>query len=217
MYTIFCGYVWYMYGILSACYYWKVTVTCHYKNKGEVEPMDWKIDESFRKKALKFKNDYYCLFDEMEKPMEKLAGEVVWYLKQGGLWNDQDAVLNVICVLPGCHFRYFLYSHYYEITDKPHEIITQPECKVWKVDREMLLKIERISDGYEEKQKQLQQMESGAEKEILDYLNGTGLWDHAEAVHEMRCCLPICLLRSKLDERYYELQDAKRGDLTEKD
>ena len=59
-----------MYGILSACYYWEVTVTCHYKNEGKVEHMDWKIDESVREKVLKFKADYEQLFQEMAGPMK---------------------------------------------------------------------------------------------------------------------------------------------------
>lgn len=173
--------------------------------------MEWKTDGTARKKALKFKEDYERLFQEMTGSMESLAGEVVGYLKRENLWDDQEAVLNVISVLPGCWFRFRLYSRYYEIADKPHKVVTNPECKVWKADREILRKVQDFAEDYEEKEKRLLQMEADAEKELTDYLKRTGLWDDWEAVHEMRCCLPICLVREKLDGRYYELWNKKKN------
>lgn len=111
--------------------------------------MEWKTDGTARKKALKFKEDYERLFQEMTGSMESLAGEVVGYLKRENLRDDQEAVLNVISVLPGCWFR--LYSRYYEIVGKPHKVVTNPECKVWKADREILRKAQDFAEDYEEK------------------------------------------------------------------
>lgn len=173
--------------------------------------MEWKIDESIREKVLKFKGDYERLFSEMTDPMGNLSEEVIVYLKQNNLWGDQEAILNVICVLPGCHFRHYLYSHYYKITDKPDEIITNPECKVWKVDREILLKIQSAAEEYEERENCLRQMRDAFEKEIFQYLQETGLWDNAEALVEMRLLLPTCLIQHKLDERWYELYQKENG------
>lgn len=167
--------------------------------------MGWKTNETIRNKAQKFKEDYSRLFDERHESMKRIVDVVVPYMKQEHLWEDREAILNVICVLPGCHFRFYMYSHYYEITDKPHEIITNPDCGVWKVDREILLKIQDFADDYEEKELSLQRMEDSAKKEIITYLEETGLWNDLQAVHEIRCCLPICLLQSKLDDRYREL------------
>lgn len=113
--------------------------------------MGWKTDETIRNKAQKFKEDYSRLFDERHESMKRIVDVVVPYMKQEHLWEDREAILNVICVLPSCHFRFYMYSHYYEITDKPHEIITNPDCGVWKVDREILLKIQDFADDYEEK------------------------------------------------------------------
>ncbi len=134
--------------------------------------MEWKIDGTARKKALKFKEDYERLFQEMTGSMESLAGEVVGCLKQENLWDDQEAVLNVISVLPGCWFRSRLYSRYYEIADKPHKVVTNPECKVWKADREILRKAQDFAEDYEEKEKRLLQMEEDADKELTDYTHG---------------------------------------------
>lgn len=212
MYTIFCGYVWHMYGILSACYYWEVTVTCHYKNEGKVEHMDWKIDESVREKVLKFKEDYELLFQEMTGPMKKLAGEVIEYLQQKELWEDPEAILNVIGVLPGCYFRFTLYRQYYEIKDKADGSAADLNCKVRKVDREILRRVQDAAEDYEEKEGRLRQMQKEAEKLILGYLKETGLWDDLEAIQEMRCCLPICVLQHKLDERWYELWVGENGE-----
>lgn len=212
MYTIFCGYVWHMYGILSACYYWEVTVICHYKNEGKVEHMDWKIDESVREKVLKFKADYEQLFQEMAGPMKKLAGEVIEHLQQKKLWEDPEAILNVISVLPGCYFRFTLYRQYYEIKDKADGSTADLNYKVRKVDREILRKVQDAAEDYEEKEGRLRQMQKEAEKLILGYLKETGLWDDLEAIQEMRCCLPICVLQHKLDERWYELWVGENGE-----
>lgn len=173
--------------------------------------MEWKTDETIRKKAQKFKEDYNSLFDERHESMKGIVDVVVPYMKREHLWEDLEAILNVICVLPSCHFRVYMYSHYYEITGKPHEIITNPDCGVWKVDREILLKIQDFADDYEEKELRLRQMERSAKKEIMTYLEETGLWNDLQAVHEMRCCLPICLLQHNLNERYYELLMAENG------
>lgn len=212
MYTIFCGYVWHMYGILSACYYWEVTVICHYKNEGKVEHMDWKIDESVREKVLKFKADYEQLFQEMAGLMKKLAGEVIEHLQQKKLWEDPEAILNVISVLPGCYFRFTLYRQYYEIKDKADGSTADLNYKVRKVDREILRKVQDNAEDYEEKEGRLRQMQKEAEKLILGYLKETGLWDDLEAIQEMRCCLPICVLQHKLDERWYELWVGENGE-----
>lgn len=212
MYTIFCGYVWHMYGILSACYYWEVTVICHYKNEGKVEHMDWKIDESVREKVLKFKADYEQLFQEMAGPMKKLAGEVIEHLQQKKLWEDPEAILNVISVLPGCYFRFTLYRQYYEIKDKADGSAADLNCKVRKVDQEILRKVQDAAEDYEEKEGRLRKMQKEAEKLILGYLKETGLWDDLEAIQEMRCCLPICVLQHKLDERWYELWVGENGE-----
>lgn len=196
----------------SACYYWEVTVTCHYKNYGKVEHMDWKIDESVREKVLKFKEDYELLFQEMAGSMKKLAGEVIEYLQQKELWEDPEAILNVIGVLPGCYFRFTLYRQYYEIKDKADGSAADLNCKVRKVDQEILRRVQDAAEDYEEKEGRLRQMQKKAEKLILGYLKETGLWDDLEAIQEMRCCLPICVLQHKLDERWYELWVGENGE-----
>lgn len=175
--------------------------------------MQWRIDKTVREKALKFKEDYEKLFEDMRVPIRQLSGEVNQYLEWEDLWNDQEAILNVISVLPpGCHYYRYLYSHYYEITDKSDEIIANFECKVWKVDGDLLAKIQNIAEEYEENEKRLRRMHKKAEKEIMEYLESTGLWDDLEAVHEMRCCLPLCLLQDNLNKRYYELFMKENGD-----
>ncbi|MDO4308426.1 MAG: hypothetical protein Q4C77_16525 [Eubacteriales bacterium] len=180
--------------------------------------MQWRIDKTVREKALKFKADYEKLFEDMSVPMQQLASEVNQYLKRENLWNDQEAILNVIRVLPpGSYYGWRLFTHYYRITDKPDVIISNFECEVWKVDRDVLMKIQNVAEEYEKNEKHLRRMHKKAEQEIMEYLKSTGLWDDLEAVHEMRCCLPLCLLQDNLNKRYYELFMKENGDLADED
>ena len=94
---------------------------------------------------------------------------------------------------------------------------TELEYRKWKIGGETSEKIQKFAVIYRKREKCLRKMESDAEAECIGYLKKSGVWDDLEAVHEMRCCLPICLLRHKLDERYYELFMKENEDFTDED
>lgn len=159
------------------------------------------IDAKTRKKALKFKGEYEGLFKEMSGIMHRRADVVNAYMDGAGLWKDPEAILDPIDTLPGCMYRYILWSRYYEAGGSEEK----PQNRARKVDQRILEENRQIAAEYREKEKRLKRMEEAAEKEFMQYLRENGLWDDLEAVHEMRCCLPQCYFRKKVEDRYSEL------------
>lgn len=178
---------------------------------------EYRIEESARKRALKFKEDYERHFEKNSKRMRKIAKETEAYLAREHLQDDTDATLNIISILPSCHYRIYLYGRYHELVKKAGRTDTELEYRKWKIGGETSEKIQKFAVIYRKREKCLRKMESDAEAECIGYLKKSGLWDDLEAVHEMRCCLPICLLRHKLDERYYELFMKENEDFTDED
>ena len=96
--------------------------------------------------------------------------------------DDTDATLNIISILPSCHYRIYLYGRYHELVKKAGRTDTELEYRKWKIGGETSEKIQKFAVIYRKREKCLRKMESDAEAECIGYLKKSGLWDDLEAV-----------------------------------
>lgn len=171
--------------------------------------MDWIIDERTREKILNFKKDYEQAFEKELKQLESISETARQYISQRNQWKDAEALLDWISILPSCIFRMNLFSRYHEVAGDKEIDFEALDTRCPKIEKEIRLKAETIRKDSMKGCKCRREMEKAAEKEFFGYLKDSGLWENEEAVHELRCLLPICTLQYKLDERSYELRHKK--------
>lgn len=79
--------------------------------KGNAEGVDRQIVEMGEEFRMYYQKKHVCL-----KMMEKSAREKITpYIKATGVWNDSQAMYELICYLPTCGFRFYLDEHYMDL------------------------------------------------------------------------------------------------------
>lgn len=172
--------------------------------------MDWIIDERTRKEILNFKKAYERVFEKELKQSESISETARQYISQRNQWKDEEALLDWISILPSCLFRMNLFARYHEVAGDKEIDFEALDTRCPKIEKEIILRAEAIRKDSMKGCKRRREMEKAAEKEFFGYLKDAGLWENEEAIHELRCLLPICTLQHKLDERSYELLHKKR-------
>lgn len=82
----------------------------------------------------------------------------------------------------------------------------------WRIDRTVREKALKFKADYEKLFEDMRVPMRQLSGEVTQYLKRENLWNDLEAVHEMRCCLPLCLLQDNLNRRYYELFMKENGE-----
>ena len=113
---------------------------------------EYRIEESARKRALKFKEAYERHFEKNSKRMRKIAKETEAYLEREHLQDDTDATLNIISILPSCHYRIYLYGRYHELVKKAGRTDTELEYRKWKIGGETSEKIQKFAVIYRKRE-----------------------------------------------------------------
>lgn len=79
--------------------------------KGNTEGLDRQIVERGEEFRIYYQKKHACL-----KMLEKSVREKITpYIKATGVWNDPQAMYELICYLPACSFRFYLDEHYMDL------------------------------------------------------------------------------------------------------
>lgn len=76
------------------------------------------LEPDIVEKIEELSSRYSKSYDLSKRIENKMRQCVRNYMNQKNLWHNPDAIIEVICHLPACYFRFNLYERYYRLIDE---------------------------------------------------------------------------------------------------